>query len=120
MQIRALPSEDLLSKTMKLWTDKGMIRPPLPPKLAVASLKLCPLCDSLNARRNHVCFVCGWQGEFIHDAHRVHLSLVLLLEQCPELSEGVRLSPPRRPILARLWSKLTSRFRRREPIDLWA
>ena len=120
MQIRALLSEDLLSRTLKLWTDKGMIKPPLPPRLAVASLKLCPLCDSLNARRNAACFVCGWQGTFIHDSHRVHLSLVLLLEQCPELSEGVRLSPPQRSLLARVWSFFTQRFTRRKPLDLWA
>ena len=105
---------------MKLWTEKRMIKPPLPPKLAVASLKLCPLCDSLNARRNPTCFVCGWQGEFIHDAHRVHLSLVLLLEQCPELSEGVRLAPPKRPLLSRMRSFLLERFRKRKPLDLWA
>jgi len=105
---------------MKLWTEKRMIKPPLPPKLAVASLKLCPLCDSLNARRNPTCFVCGWQGEFIHDAHRVHLSLVLLLEQCPELSEGVRLAPPKRPLLSRMRSFLLERVRKRKPLDLWA
>ena len=105
---------------MKLWTEKGMTKPPLPPKLAVASLKLCPLCDSLNARRNQTCFVCGWQGEFIHDSHRVHLSLVLLLEQCPELSEGVRLAAPKLPLLSRIIAYVKQRFQKRQPLDLWA
>lgn len=104
---------------MKLWTDRGT-KHPLPPKLAVANLKLCPLCDSLNARKNSTCFVCGWHGDFIHDEHRVHLSLVLLLEQCPELAEGVRLAPPKVSFLNRMWAFLAGRVRRRQPLDLWA
>lgn len=105
---------------MKLWTDRGTTKAPLPPKLAVANLKICPLCDSLNARRNNTCFVCGWRGEFIHDEHRVHLSLVLLLEQCPELAEGVRLAPPKRSLLTRIAAFFAQRVKRHKPLDLWA
>ncbi len=79
---------------MKLWIEKP--RRNLPAKLAVSNLKLCPLCDSLNARSNHICFVCGWHGAFITDSRSLHTSLVLLLEQCPELAEGVNL-PGRHP-----------------------
>lgn len=105
---------------MKLWSERGTTKQPLPAKLAVANLKICPLCDSLNARKNNACFVCGWHGDFIHDEHRVHLSLVLLLEQCPELSEGVRLAPPKATVLARIWSFFVRRLHRHQPLDLWA
>lgn len=57
-------------------------------RIAQAHLKLCPVCDSLNALSNDECFVCSWHGQFDHDAHRIEESLVRLLISCPELELG--------------------------------
>lgn len=65
----------------------------LPAKLAVNTLKLCPLCESLNSRSNESCFVCGWRGEFDNDPRHLHTSLVLLIESCPELAEQAVFPP---------------------------
>jgi hypothetical protein len=102
---------------MKSWLETG--RTMTQPKMAAANLKLCPLCDSLNARDNATCFVCDWHGEFIDDPHRIHLSLVLLVEQCPELASEIALEPKPKTTWQRIWALLTFRPRRRQ-LDLWA
>jgi hypothetical protein len=92
---------------MKSWIEKP--KRSLPAKLAVSNLRLCPLCESLNARSNQVCFVCGWHGTFIHDSRSLHTSLVLLLEQCPELAEEVS-TPVKKTILQRMAGRIALRF----------
>jgi hypothetical protein len=105
---------------MNLWTDSRSQQQALPPKLSVANLKVCPLCDSLNARSNPSCFVCGWQGQFIHDRHQVHLSLVLLMEQCPELNEELNAKSHRPSLLAQVIRFFGRMFARRRKLDLLA
>ena len=105
---------------MNLWTDNRSAQYALPPKLSVANLKVCPLCDSLNARNNPSCFVCGWRGEFIHDSHQVHLSLVLLLEQCPELADAAWEQQPRPSLLAQMVAFFRFKILRRPRLDLRA
>jgi hypothetical protein len=120
MQIASPSPEMKVRKEMNLWTDHRIHQQPLPPKLSVANLKVCPLCDSLNARSNNACFVCGWQGQFIHDRHQVHLSLVLLMEQCPELSDGIRTATRRPTLWVQVVTFLRDKFTRHRKLDLWA
>ena len=95
-------------------------------KLTTNNLKLCPLCDSLNANSNRACFVCGWQGKFVRDPHKLHTSLVLLLEQCPELypekkelQKGKHLIPKIVSQFRKTLRKLTKRFHwLRKPFDI--
>jgi len=58
-------------------------------KLASANLKRCPLCESINAKQNAECFVCGWTGLFDNDPQSVAAGLEELLMRCPELVELV-------------------------------
>lgn len=87
-----------------------------PQSLSVSNLKLCPLCDSLNARTNKTCFVCGWKGEFGCDPRKLHTALVLLIERCPELAEYASIAPPRLTFK----EKVSAFFSRQRRIDLSA
>lgn len=56
-------------------------------KLPLHELKRCPLCDAVTAIHHEDCFCCGWQGQFIHDPHKVAEGLGLLVEGCAVLRE---------------------------------
>lgn len=58
-------------------------------RLAVESLKRCPLCGAINAASNEECFVCTWSGSFEHEAEDIHEGLSQLLDACPELEEVI-------------------------------
>lgn len=83
-------------------------------RLAVDSLKCCPLCDAVNAISNEECFVCGWQGKFEHDPYRVEAGLGELLSQCPELVDALQECPTAEPnVFQRFQMWLRRVFRRR-------
>lgn len=58
-------------------------------RLPLARLKRCPLCDSINARANRECFVCGWAGKFDHDLQAIAEAMDFLVEQCPDIYPDV-------------------------------
>lgn len=90
------------------------------PLISLSNLKLCPLCDCLNSRSNQSCFVCGWQGKFVHDPKQIRSSLVILLEQCPELASSIRPEPlPQRPTFRQV-SRTLFRLVFRRRLDLRA
>lgn len=89
------------------------------PNISLANLKLCPLCDSLNARGNCSCFVCGWEGRFVHDPRKIRTSLVILLEQCPDLAESIRIEPQKKKLTSRqVWTLFKRVFLSRGKLDL--
>lgn len=49
------------------------------------SLKMCPLCDTINSKEVEECFVCGWHGRFKTDRLSVLRGLRSLLSRCPEI-----------------------------------
>ena len=73
------------------WTDA---RIEAQMRLAIDSLKCCPLCGAVNAAQNHECFVCRWQGRFDRDPERIENGLNDLLDRCPELIEIMLETPP--------------------------
>ncbi|RYG39002.1 hypothetical protein EON81_02195 [bacterium] len=78
---------------------------------AVVGLKVCPLCDALNARGNEVCFVCDWRGEFRRDRETIEDGLLSMMSRFPELVEGF--APYRKPTfrerMGRWWQRVSSR-----------
>jgi hypothetical protein len=78
-------------------------------KLAQAHLKRCPLCDTLNARTNDECFVCGWKGTFDSDGFRLEQGLHRMMRQLPDLQPEL----PKTPLT--WWQRLFGRLRR--PLD---
>lgn len=78
-------------------------------RLAQAHLKRCPLCDTLNARTNDECFVCGWKGTFDSDSFRLEQGLYRMMRQMPDLRDELPKSP------LKWWQKLAARWRK--PID---
>lgn len=101
--------DDLNQVEMKLFASQSFSATSIPKKLTVSNLKLCPLCDSLNAKSNSCCFVCGWRGSFIHDPKRLQTSLVLLIEQCPEIHPSGEFYHAH----TSFWGRLFQRFFRR-------
>jgi hypothetical protein len=85
-------------------------------RLPLRKLKCCPLCESVNARQNRECFVCGWRGTFEHDAPTIERGLAGLIERCPDLA-GILLAPPRP---ASLMDRLVHWLRRRRRLDFRA
>ena len=86
-------------------------------KLALDSLKRCPVCSTVNAMMNLECFVCRWHGEFDHDPASVEEGLYEVLEQCPELIDCIVTIPYRREsVLAR--ARNWFRRRTRKGLDL--
>jgi hypothetical protein len=80
-------------------------------KLAVHSLKSCPLCNAINALGNSECFSCAWAGNFEHDPEVLRWGVLDLIDRCPELKLALSVplvSPKRRSF--RAW--LRSLFRR--------
>ncbi len=91
------------------------------PDITVANLKLCPLCDSLNAKSNQCCFVCGWTGKFINDCKKLRSSLVILLEQCPDLAYSVKVKVAKpKPTWQQLWTLFKRTFFSCGKLDLKA
>ena len=58
-------------------------------RVALASLKACPFCGSVNANRNSECFVCRWHGEFSRDPEIIIAGIDQLVERCPELADVI-------------------------------
>lgn len=87
---------------------------PAQKRLSRRHLKVCPLCESLNAAKNAECFVCGWHGDFLRSGSVIEAALEDLIVASPELYAAVQrnLKPP----------TLTQRLRRWicGPLDLWA
>lgn len=54
-------------------------------RLATRNLKRCPLCESVNSRRNAECFVCGWRGQFDEDPVAIEQGLIRLLVNLDDL-----------------------------------
>lgn len=76
----------------------------------LSDLKCCPLCGSVNSRRNKECVTCGWRGKFDATEESIRNGLLQLVEYCPELSGLLRQSGKRR----RSWvQKVKSLFKRR-------
>src|SRR5437868_10169769 len=75
--------------TMNGGSDVRMARLETRRKLAVLSLKRCPLCGAVNAVANAECFVCCWRGDFERDPDSVDEGLGELLIRCPELMEAM-------------------------------
>ena len=94
-------------------------RKDIPQRLTVENLKLCPLCDSLNAKSNNSCFVCGWRGTFQSDPKKLIANLKLLMLQCPELADNVMFDSPVDRLKDRVLSFLARIFMRRK-IDILA
>jgi len=85
--------------------DRGLGRKKLP----VEKLKQCPLCGSLNARKNENCFVCGWHGQFDTDQEMLSLALQEMVEQCPGIVEILGQSPEQRKGLLQRMLKILKR-----------
>lgn len=102
------------------WTDARL---EAQMRLAIDSLKCCPLCGAVNAAQNSECFVCRWQGRFDHDPDRIENGLNDLLDRCPELIEIMLEAPaPARSPWARFKAFVGRLFGRRSqpsPLDLW-
>ncbi len=89
------------------------------PGLPLHALKCCPLCGSLNAKRNGSCLVCGWRGEFDTDADTIMTALHEIVLQCPAIIDIIAREPEERvSILTRLLGVL--RKRKHRPLDLSA
>jgi hypothetical protein len=89
-------------------------------RLAVESLKCCPVCGAVNARLNGECFVCRWHGKFDNDPVRIAQGVQDLIVRCPDLAEAI-LAPVAvapQPLLRRLGYALARLLRRR--LDLRA
>ncbi len=92
--------------------------PPPARRLPLEKLKVCPLCDSLNAKHNSECFVCGWSGDFSFDEDRIANALYEVILDCPAIIDLIASPPARRlPFLHRMVSRLR---RSRRPIDFEA
>ena len=66
-------------------------------RLAVESLKCCPVCGAINAFDKVQCFVCSWHGAFDHEPQRIEDALANLLGHCPDLEDVVLDEPASRP-----------------------
>lgn|GEM_PF-1445237 len=79
-------------------------------RLALKTLKSCPLCDAINAIHNDECFMCGWHGTFDHDPATVEAGLNELLRLCPELEdafiEGLPAENPLKSKIRMLWARV--------------
>ena len=84
-------------------------------KLAVQTLKCCPLCRAVNAMGNPECFSCGWAGRFDHDSDSIHAGLNALIERCPELKIALEKEQPK-GALEKLKRILRPLFRK--PLDI--
>jgi hypothetical protein len=85
-------------------------------RMAVNSLKSCPLCRAINAIGNHECFSCTWSGAFDHDPELLRTGVLDLIDRCPELKLALKVvSPPSKKRSLR--SRLLSFFRSR-PLDI--
>ena len=86
-------------------------------KVMVQHLKVCPLCDTINSKLNGECFVCRWHGQFVHDPSRVEEGLVEMLDEYPELLDGILHIPqPKITLVQRVRGWLRTVLRR--PLDL--
>ena len=102
------------------WTDQRL---EAQMRLAIDSLKCCPLCGAVNAAQNGECFVCRWHGRFDHDPERIEHGLVDLLDRCPELIDMMLEAPiPRVSRWDRVRRFFGRLFKRRptRPLDIWA
>ena len=87
-------------------------------RLPLEKLKVCPLCNSLNAKQNVECFVCCWSGDFCVDDERIANALYEVILDCPAIIDLITLDPPKRRTLAQ---RLLSALRlRRKPFDFRA
>jgi len=102
------------------WTDQRL---EAQLRLAIDSLKCCPLCGAVNAAQNRECFVCRWHGKFDQDPERIEAGLSDLLDRCPELIDIMLESPtPQLSLWGRFTTFLGRMFGRRSPgapLDLW-
>lgn len=57
--------------------------------------KICPLCESLNAKEMRDCWCCGWHGEFDQDPDRISSKLEAIQEVAPNLLEFEAIAPRR-------------------------
>ncbi|MBS1716175.1 MAG: hypothetical protein JSS72_00405 [Armatimonadetes bacterium] len=88
--------------------------------VSLEHLKRCPLCRAVNAASNPNCFVCGWKGEFEHEAGKVHEGLMEILESCPELLDVFDHEERRIGLFERFANFVRARFRRHRSLDLRA
>ena len=81
--------------------------------MAAGSLKVCPLCETLNVAENRECFVCRWQGKFVEDPETVDNRLSEFLEACPSLAGALDPGPKPGSWLARRLGRWLARLRPR-------
>lgn len=91
-------------------------------KHVVSAFKVCPLCDGLNLRENHECYVCRWGGEFDYGPHLVSSRLEELISRCPDLATILNYE---KSVKTSFWRRFVNSFhqvlrRSRKRLDLRA
>lgn len=94
--------------------------PHTPRRLPLDKLKCCPLCNSLNAKRNVECFVCGWRGDFDTDPEQVTNALHELVLQCPAIIDIIEREPVARQSFLHRMIAFLRRPRRAGRFDIQA
>ncbi len=84
MKSGGLKPDDIRWKMIQRW-DAARDSESLRRRFAAGTLKVCPLCGTLNVEEASECFVCWWAGEFERSSAVVDLKICELVERCPEL-----------------------------------
>lgn len=71
--------------------------------------KVCPLCESLNAKQMRECWCCGWRGAFDVDSELVGQRLKAIEETAPHLLE-FNVAEKKENWVSRLLRRLAGRF----------